>query len=352
MHYHSPSTGMFLLLLLILSLILFTLLSSSYNVIGSGYISTSPFNNNNNISSSLATDLFGAGSSKDSRVASDSITIVTQNKTADTRSAIEEDKFGIQMIYPTKVGGEEWYLNMTDATNDPRFDPQGSIINNQDGSWKMQSQQVRMNVFTSTGYDKRKIVTTNHSELAEQGYIQSPNDWKNVEITGYVRANNVTKNDDNFSWYGRGGKHFDEDHCEGTAYKGNLFFSGGASVTKKAWHTIYDFSERVSVSDSMKDRWIGFKFIVYNYKPLDDHNANNNIFVKLEIWLDDNNDRKFEKVFEHIDSGGWGPAGISCGGKPNMIITWGGPIVIYRWDNAPDVDFRHLSVREIEVPTA
>jgi hypothetical protein len=31
-----------------------------------------------------------------------------------------------------------------------------------------------------------------------------------------------------------------------------------------------------------------------------------------------------------------------------MPITWGGPIAVFRWDNANDVDFKWLSVREIQ----
>ena len=31
------------------------------------------------------------------------------------------------------------------------------------------------------------------------------NDWKNVEITGYVKFNSGSE--DNFAWYARGGRH-------------------------------------------------------------------------------------------------------------------------------------------------
>ena len=44
------------------------------------------------------------------------------------------DKFGIREIYPTKPGGEEWFMNMQDPTKDPRFDPQATITKNSDGS--------------------------------------------------------------------------------------------------------------------------------------------------------------------------------------------------------------------------
>jgi len=36
--------------------------------------------------------------------------------------------------------------------------------------------------------------------------------------------------------------------------------------------------------------------------------------------------------------------------RAGMPITWGGPIATFRWDSAEDVDFRWLSVREIQSP--
>src|SRR5829696_9119930 len=88
------------------------------------------------------------------------------------------DKFGIRMLYPTKQGGEEWFIDMEDPTADGRFDPKAAITRNPDGSWKMPEEKVRMNVFTSTGYDQSKIPITNHAELASKGYMLSPNGWK------------------------------------------------------------------------------------------------------------------------------------------------------------------------------
>jgi hypothetical protein len=31
-----------------------------------------------------------------------------------------------------------------------------------------------------------------------------------------------------------------------------------------------------------------------------------------------------------------------------MPLTWGGPITAFRWDDSSDVDFKWLSVRELE----
>lgn len=70
---------------------------------------------------------------------------------------------------------------MEDPTADGRFDPKAAITRNPDGSWKMPEDKVRMNVFTSTGYDQSKIPSTNHAELASKGYMLSPNDWKDIQ---------------------------------------------------------------------------------------------------------------------------------------------------------------------------
>jgi hypothetical protein len=81
------------------------------------------------------------------------------------------DKFGIKEIYPTKSGGEEWFMNMQNSTGDPRFDPQATITKNSDGSYKVTKTEVRMEVYTSTGYNQDKIPTLNQKELAAKGYI-------------------------------------------------------------------------------------------------------------------------------------------------------------------------------------
>jgi hypothetical protein len=77
---------------------------------------------------------------------------------------------------------------------------------------------------------------------------------------------------------------------------------------------------------------------------------NGKIDVKLEIWIDSNSDNNWQKVYQFIDSGGWGNAGQQCGGNPDQIIIWGGPLAIFRWDEATEVDIKDFSVREIQHP--
>src|ERR687896_168839 len=223
------------------------------------------------------------------------------------------DKFGVEMVYPTKTGGEQWFMNMINPTSDSRFDPKTTLTKNADGSWKVKSDKVRMNVFTSAGYDQDDITTYNQKSLATKGYMQSSKDWKNVEITGYVKL--ISGSGDTFTWYARGGRHSDSYECEGTAYKSWLWYDGKTELAKEQVHPGTTSTSEKSVTGSLTGKWIGFKFVMYNFQK-DGKTA-----VKLETWLDPDNDKDFVKIYERIESGGWGDDGDRCGGSFDQIIT-------------------------------
>lgn len=252
------------------------------------------------------------------------------------------DAFGVTQLYPTKPGGETWALQ-DNALKDTRFDPQQTITRNADGSWKIRSTEVRMQVFTSTGYDTQRIPTYDPDVLASRGYMQAPNDWKNLEMTGFVRVNATNDVSDNFSWYARGGRHTDSLACEGTSYKGGLTYQGRARWEKESWHVSYEQTPYVSATSSLKGRWVGFKAVMRNTL------SNGKPAVKLELWLNDSADKvTWRKIDDVTDSGQLGGDTRHCGGAVSgMPLTWGGPIATFRWDSATDVDFKWLSVREI-----
>ena len=265
---------------------------------------------------------------------------------SDDNNSVDEkknsDKFGVTKIYQTKKDGEQWYLTSNPST-DSRFSPQTTMTKNSDGSFKIKSTKVRMGVFTSSGFHPEEIKTLNHNKIALAGYMQSPNDWKDVEITGYVKLN--SGDNDNFVWYARGARHMgygSPPGCEGVAYKGDLFFDGSTRFSKEQWHSGgYDFGEFGKNIGPIKGKWVGLKVIMYNIVQ-DDKTA-----VKLELWVDEKNNNDWIKAAERVDNGGWGNTGSECGGKPDQIITWGGPIASFRWDGATDVDIKKFSVREI-----
>ena len=245
--------------------------------------------------------------------------------------------FKVKEIYPTKPGGREWFIDMNNPTSDGIFNP-GSPINKQlDGSWEINGiyrpgnkyeDQVRMVVGTPNG----------------QGQ------WKNVEITGYAKVLSADSDKDHLDWYARGGIHNSDVPCEGSALKGTLSVDGDASWLKEIWHTGGYTKPRNThqVTDSILDRWIGWKVIMYN--------INDNKAVKMESYLDNNDNNRWKKVSEIIDDGGWFARSsddvfysAGCGRPKDYIMTNSGPLVTFRSDNM-DWDFADLSVREIAPP--
>lgn len=288
---------------------------------------------------SYSADCSGTISSGQTKTCTISNTYKNVNPTPDNGL----DKFGIKKIYPTKIGGEEWYMNMNNPSSDPRNDPKTSLKKNSDGSWKITSNKVRYNVFTSTGYDSGKIVI-DQQKLASRGYMQSSNDWKNLEITGYVKVNEGSSNE-NFAWYAHGGRHTGDGYaegCEGTSYKVDLFYNGKIRFAKEQWHVSYEFTPTKTGVGSIFDKWVGFKGIMYNIVK------DGKTSVKLESWIDKNNNGQWVKLDEYEDKGGLGSQGGECKGKSDQIMHWGGPISTFRWDGASDVDIKNLSVREIQ----
>ncbi|WP_043711163.1 carbohydrate-binding protein [Corallococcus macrosporus] len=255
----------------------------------------------------------------------------------------DTDKFGVTMLHPTLSGGEQWFL-ADDATSDSRFDPKEDITRNSDGSWNIKSSKVRMSVFTSTGYKPNEIATYDREVLASRGYMQSPNDWKNVEMTGFMKLNGASDESDNFDLYARGGRHNDDNEgCEGSSYKGALHFDGRARFQKETWHVSYEPGPYKEATEPLMGRWVGFKAVMRNTQ------VNGEEAVHLELYLNDNADKvSWEKVYDFVDAGDWGGDAEHCGGAVGaMPITWGGPIATFRWDSTEDVDFKWLSVREI-----
>jgi hypothetical protein len=89
------------------------------------------------------------------------------------------------------------------------------------------------------------------------------------------------------------------------------------------------------------NKWIGFKTVIFNTV------IDGKIAVKMENWIDVLNDGNWKKIYGYTDSGGFGQDGDRCGGSADQIISWGGPIVTFRWDGTSNIDFKNLSVREI-----
>ena len=135
----------------------------------------------------------------------------------------ENDPFGIKKIYPTKQGGREWFMNMSNPKNDPNvsftFNP--NLLKQNDSSWKLdKNDKVRINVETP----------------------DSLPEWKNVEITGYVKIDSlVNPNDTNIisdiDWVSRTDRHNENLPCYGLSLHGGIYPDGTVAWKKEIWFT-------------------------------------------------------------------------------------------------------------------
>jgi hypothetical protein len=271
-----------------------------------------------------------------------------------------KDKFGITEIHPTKENGREWYLNMNNPLNDSllsiTFEP--NITRQIDGSWRISdtdsefsNPQIRINVDTPSGKEP----------------------WRDVEMTGYIKIVSVTNSSINstqnnstlpaesgptgeseiedIAWYARGGKRNEEAPCEGTAYFGGLHPDGTVGWKKSIWWTGGYTEERFKhkvLEEEMIRKWIGWKVIMYNIK------IGNLTAVRMESYLDIDNNGNWSKVTDFVDSGGWYARtpdaefySADCGKPKDYIVINSGPIATFRADNMV-LDFKDLSIREIQ----
>jgi hypothetical protein len=173
-----------------------------------------------------------------------------------------------------------------------------------------------------------------------------------VEITGYVKVISIKNRDkgipEDIAWFARGGIHNADARCNGTALIGGIHVDGSVGWKKEIWFTggYTDELAKAKVANSLLDRWIGWKVVMYN--------LNNNTAVKMESYLDNNNTNHWVKVTNLTDNGGWYADtsdkkfySAKCGKPKDYIMTNSGPDVFFRSDNMI-LDFKNLSVREIQ----
>jgi hypothetical protein len=242
-----------------------------------------------------------------------------------------EDIFGIKEIYPTRPDGREWFLNSEDPRSDGIFyiTSDKNITKQSDGSWLINSSEVRMNVDTPPG-------------LSE---------WKNVEITGYARILSVIdpSKENDLAWFARSGIHSNKSPCEGTGLIGGIHTDGTVEWKKEILFRegYTDGRDKAKVVvDPIIGRWIGWKVVMYN--------TNNNSAVKMESYIDNKDTNYWVQVTNLTDNGGWSAKSsdekfysTDCNRPKDYILTNGGPIVTFRTDNLV-WEFKDLSVREIQ----
>ncbi|MFB5600889.1 MAG: hypothetical protein ACE5SW_11770, partial [Nitrososphaeraceae archaeon] len=214
--------------------------------------------------------------------------------------------------------------------------------------------------FLEENLSKNIIKHWDFSELKEKGYWYKPTDWKNIEVTLIFKLldSSRSKNDQHsISIVTRSITHAQLDNeykkssdkakffCGGSSYHNNLSNEGHVRMKKEQFHIDYEwerYNESLTVGN-IYEKTIGFKGIVYNI---------NDTAVKLETWIDTENDGKgpYKKIHEFIDNGEWGDNMKKCGAETDgQAITWGSPTVIIK-ANDFKFDIYDIEIREIVPP--
>ena len=277
----------------------------------------------------------------------------------------KQDRFGVLEIYPTVSEGREWYLPATTDQFDWTWYPECNDIT-----------QVSTGVFHTRGCNGEIRLNIRSPEGAAW--------WHNVEMTAYFRetATESAALTPHWELFARGERHNDEPMkegdinggdraplgtptwpgypypagsviagCLGSAYHGNVYPDGRVHFEKELSHIEgYSNTRRaesyVNGFQNPKNRWFGYKFVVYNRKAGGVH---------MELWLDARADGNWDLVGETNDTGGWTARDTYMNGcakapykyETDQIIAWAGPWVTFRAD-ALATDFKWFSVREIQ----
>lgn len=264
------------------------------------------------------------------------------------------------MIYATKKSGEEYFIRDNNLDNDSRVKKGGNVHeirgNNKEGYTVDNNSKVRINFCTSeaNNYKGQDGPSYKHPDFESKGYMFKKSDWKNCEFTVYVKPpkNTITEHDkkDNDITLGlRTGRHASTNRgkCEGFAYKVRINTKKKKwEFRKEQWHESgYAGRGWKKAIVDFRDRWIGYKYIIYN-------DPNNEEHVKTELWLDEHNNNIWVRKDTDTDDGDWVENGGNevgrekCDAKRDQIGTWGGPWGLLRWDG-PKISFRDVVIREI-----
>lgn len=285
----------------------------------------------------------------------------------------------------------------TDLNNDPHY-LAGQIVKvagtRNDAYQVDDNSQVRQLVFSTGDFAnyKHKIIDSGRQRRLEQaGYLMDQTDWTDVEITGYFyvinRGAGTERGGPHIRFIARGGRQSIETPCEGASYHAIIKMDGSKQVSLQKeirYSDTEDYSDAVSLygkENMLRDnfspdnfmtanppdvspsvvldtdyyqKWVGIKFVVYNLGNRLDREKR----VKLEVWIDKlvESDgtpaNAWQKVIDYVDAGQWcknqdlnNPN--MCGGTACQRITWGSPMVTFRWDNLVTVWYKSLSVRKI-----
>lgn len=284
--------------------------------------------------------------------------------------SIHIDKDGVQMLFPSKGSGKEYYLSDADNINESKFittdnnnamkKTEGNLtfwrVSGKDVHYSDQSigRTVRVNINAGGGLDGRQQNTWEDNPK----YIWTNNDSKNAEFTYYIRCSGkisgqgIAANHVTCSSKFRGGAHTGKNDPRASCCE--LVLRVGEGNASLNYNFEYNHPDYVNDGDGTKKlqanndtevgKWFGRKTIVWtnsdvksvtarDYIDLDPFNANG---------MPKNNWKPLqEKVFRRISRD------TDDGTKYNIPPLWGG-MFTSRVDGFKTVDYAIMSLREIK----
>lgn len=272
------------------------------------------------------------------------------------------DKFDIKMVYPTRQGGREWFIDQDidglEGDSKVAGDLRDDIVsgNNDDGFVVGDQSQVRLHVAPDSSLRDASNTKLDQSTAKGRGYAFGTKDWdmRGLEVTTQMKCTDFDTQDSRFIIKGPSGSHrSNTQDCSGSSYGIRIFLapsgteSGSYQYLKEQWHVHYVSRDPIRKHGlgSVFNKWTTVKYIIYLIKSTDGQSQ----WVKIETWLDiDGDGIALKKIAETVDKGGWGDASDDCGAdSKSEIITWDSAHMTLRWDG-PKILIRRFSIREID----
>ena len=269
------------------------------------------------------------------------------------------DLWGIPFFYPSKPNGFYW-TQKDDIKDDSHFDPGDAMTSSGGGSFTIHfSGPTSPDTYSDPAFLNSNSIggcSMNFEDTAARGYIWKPNDPVNIEFKMIMNVRTLSGG--GFSVSGPTGRHSGSGCCSGFSYMFTCEVENNPSdfrFRKEMWHVSYH-------TDPVTGTWthplvnfrvkghgnVGLGYVRYNKK---DGVSVGHDSVIIECWFNpdpDDNPLDWTMLKRTEDKGGWGDDGDKCNGAKDQIGTWGGPKFRIKSNGTGDIDFKRLSLREID----
>lgn len=273
--------------------------------------------------------------------------------------ALELDADGVQMLYPT-APGSSFRLSSSDPNTLPRLviEKGSTATAGTEGGlsfWNLPSYGLDYSSGGS-GWTSRLNIhasgeTQRYTWKTQSGYLSSPDDPKNQELTVYLRIHQILDPARaQITLKIRGGSHSTTNPERASCVLMTYAPQGYPRLTrfgKELTHPDYDYVPLRPLFDAplLENTWVGLKMVSWN-DPGDNTRVVNQLYFDTDPFDRESGRPRngWRLLSEYVDVDG-----VSSGNY-SQLVNWGGWQTTVRTDGFHDVDFALLSLREITPP--